>query len=241
MQEKDTIYTGSLAKVSDFVFDESVAKVFQDMIQRSVPGYEMILSSISLITARYAQENTHLYDLGCSLGAATLAMRKGLQKKNCHIFGVDNSPAMLERCQSYINQNECPVPVTLTRDDICNVPINNASMVVLNFTLQFIEPGKRLALLNKICKGTNKGGVLILSEKLLLNDEQQQVLEPLQLDYKRANGYSELEISQKRQSIANVLIPETLKEHEMRLKKSGYTKVVRWLQHFNFISLLAIK
>lgn len=237
----DTIYSNSLGKVSDFVFDEKIARVFPDMIRRSVPGYNMIIPSISLISARYAQTGSHLYDLGCSLGAATLAMRQGIQKEDCQIIGIDNSEAMLDRCQNYINLDNSPTPVTLKLGDICQESITNASMVTLNFTLQFITPEKRQSLLNNICQGMNKGGVLVLSEKLVFNQEEQHVLEPLQLDFKRANGYSELEISQKRNAIANVMIPETLQVHQQRLKEAGFSQSMLWLQHFNFASIIAIK
>ena len=87
----------------------------------------------------------------------------------------------------------------------------------------------------------NKGGVLVLSEKLVFDQKEQQILEPLQLDFKRANGYSELEISQKRDAIANVMIPETLQIHQQRLKNAGFSQSVLWIQHFNFASILAIK
>ena len=237
----DNIYSTSLEKVSNFEFDESVARVFPDMIRRSVPGYDMIIPSISLISARYVQTGSQLYDLGCSLGAATLAMRKGIQKEDCQIIGIDTSKAMLDRCQNYINLDDSPTPVTLKLGDICEEPINNASMVTLNFTLQFIAPEKRQSLLTKVCNGMNKGGVLVLSEKLVFDQKEQQILEPLQLDFKRANGYSELEISQKRDAIANVMIPETLQIHQQRLKNAGFSQSVLWIQHFNFASILAIK
>jgi len=237
----DIIYSNSMVKVSDFVFDEKVAMVFSDMIRRSVPGYDMIIPSISLISARYAQSGTYLYDLGCSLGAATLAMRKGIQKEGCQIIGIDNSEAMLNRCQNYINLDNNATPVMLKLGDICEEPITNASMVILNFTLQFIAPEKRQALLNKICRGMNKEGVLVLSEKLIFDEQEQNVLEPLQLDFKRANGYSELEISQKRNAIANVMIPETLQTHQQRLEKAGFNQSILWFKHFNFASILAIK
>ncbi len=75
---KDQLFAAPIARLGDFSFDEQVADVFPDMIQRSVPGYSNILSAIGMMTERFAQPGSNLYDLGCSLGAATLMMRRHL-------------------------------------------------------------------------------------------------------------------------------------------------------------------
>ncbi|MCY4328534.1 MAG: carboxy-S-adenosyl-L-methionine synthase CmoA, partial [Endozoicomonadaceae bacterium] len=227
--------------VADFTFDENVARVFSDMIKRSVPGYTEIISSLPLITARYAQEDSNLYDLGCSLGASTLAMRQGVEGKHCKIIAVDNSSAMLNRLRQRVHQDTHKTPVIIREDDICETPVENGSVVVMNFTLQFIPVAKRLPLLTKINAGMRSGGALILSEKLIFTDEKQRILEALQLDFKKANGYSQLEISKKRDAIANVLLPESLDTHKQRLKIAGFNQIIIWFQHFNFVSILAIK
>ena len=237
----DTIYSDPSETVPKFVFDRAVANVFADMIQRSVPGYDSIISSISLITSRYAQAGTNLYDLGCSLGAATFAMQRGLGVPDCHITGIDSSGAMLEQCREMAEVKKNKKEITFKLGDICEEPLRNASVVTLNFTLQFIAIEKRLPLLEKIASGLNAGGVLILSEKLIFDDVTQNVLEPLQLDFKYANGYSELEVCRKREAIAGVLIPETLETHLQRLKAAGFSRASLWFQHFNFCSLIAIK
>ncbi|MBN2647497.1 MAG: carboxy-S-adenosyl-L-methionine synthase CmoA [Thiotrichales bacterium] len=240
---KDTIFSQPHEAVGAFQFDASVAAVFPDMIQRSVPGYQTILTGIGELTKRHAQPHTRLYDLGCSLGAASLTMRRVVdQTYGCSIVAVDNSPAMLQRAQEYIQAFHSEVPLSLHCADICDFPIDNASVVVINFTLQFIAPDARLALLKRIYNGLLPGGILLLSEKIHFNDAALQAsIEHLHLQFKRANGYSELEISQKRSSLENVLISDSEAQHLQRLKAAGFTEAGIWFQAYNFAAFLAIK
>jgi tRNA (cmo5U34)-methyltransferase len=238
----DTIYANPLAEVSRFAFDQRVVDVFPDMIKRSVPGYATIINMIGNLAERYVQADSRCYDLGCSLGAATLAMRHRIQAANCTIVGVDNSAAMIARCAQVIDADSGEVPVELIEAQIQNVDIHNASITVLNFTLQFIAVEERLDMLRKIYAGLNPGGVLILSEKVAFDDEPHQILmTELHHNFKRANGYSDLEIAQKRASIENYLVPETLNAHRQRLRTAGFNSVDVWFQCFNFASLIAIK
>lgn len=238
----DNLYANPLAQVATFAFDESVVNVFPDMIKRSVPGYATIINMIGNLAERYAQPDSRCYDLGCSLGAATLAMRHRIQASNCSILGVDNSAAMLTRCQQVIDADSTEIEVSLHCADLCDFAIENASVVVLNFTLQFIPIEQRAAILRRIFNGLKPNGVLILSEKLAFEDAQHQALMiELHHNFKRANGYSDLEIAQKRSAIENVLIPETLNTHRQRLKDAGFTSVDVWFQCFNFASMIAIK
>jgi len=239
---KDSIYADKQGQVQGFCFDDKVTRVFADMIQRSVPGYGLTLQMIAVIAAQYAQKNTRLYDLGCSLGAATLAMRHGIQQVGCEIVAVDNSEAMLEQCAAYIASDTADVPVVLTHADIQDVVIENASVVVLNFTLQFIPVNERETFLKHVFKGLRAGGVLILSEKIAFDDAQKSEHQrQLHEGFKRSQGYSELEVSQKRQALENILIPESLQAHHQRLNNAGFTHSETWFQCFNFASMLAFK
>lgn len=238
---KDNIYANQQA-VKDFTFDERVVEVFPDMIQRSVPGYATIVSTMGKLAGQYAQNNSNLYDLGSSLGAVTLSMRRNIDKQNCQIIAVDNSAAMVERCKLHLEGFRSDVPVTVELADINDIEINNASVVALNFTLQFIPQPQRFALLEKIYQGLNPGGVLLLSEKIKgENTLVDDLLIDLHHDFKRANGYSELEISQKRSAIENVMRPETLTAHFERLSNIGFQHTQVWYQCFNFCSMIAIK
>lgn len=243
MRKQDQIYASPLDELIDFRFDERVVDVFPDMIQRSVPGYGTLISLTGILASRYAQANSHCYDLGCSLGAVTLSMRQRMADKNCDIIAIDNSEAMIEKARKIIDADTNDhVAVQLICADIADVVIENASVVVMNFTLQFIPVAEREALMQRIYQGLRPGGVLILSEKLAFEDKtRQQFHIEAHHDFKRANGYSDLEISQKRTALENVLIPETLTDHQQRLENAGFGFVEKWFQCFNFASLIAIK
>ncbi|OXY81958.1 carboxy-S-adenosyl-L-methionine synthase CmoA [Oceanimonas doudoroffii] len=242
MQEKDHIFAAPIDRLGDFCFDHKVADVFPDMIKRSVPGYSNIISAIGMMTARFAQPHTQLYDLGCSLGAATQEMRRNLNQPGCRIVAVDNSAAMVERARNHLAAFRSDVEVELLEADICDLTIENASVVVLNFTLQFIDPALREVLLGNIYAGLKPGGVLILSEKFVSADDTvNELLIDLHHDFKRANGYSELEISQKRTALENVLRPDSPEQHKARLKRLGFAHVDMWFQCFNFGSMVAVK
>lgn len=245
-QQPDTIFNTPQQKVASFTFDSAVARVFPDMIKRSVPGYAETVAMSGIIAGRYAQPGSNLYDLGCSLGAVTLAMRHGIQAAGeraagCRIIGLDNSASMIERAEHYIALDEGNVVVEMVCADILQYPLDNASVTALNFVLQFIAPDQRLTLLSRIADATLPGGALILSEKICFSAEEQLLQDELHLDFKRANGYSDLEIAQKRSAIENVLIPETEQAHIERLKAAGFSQVIRWYQCFNFVSFLAVK
>ncbi len=239
---KDTIFSAPLDKIGDFTFDAKVAEVFPDMIQRSVPGYSNIISAIGMLAERFVTDNSNVYDLGCSLGAATLSMRRHINSQGNKIIAVDNSPAMVERCKLHIDAYRAQTPVEVIEADIRDIEINNASMVVLNFTLQFLTPEDRRALLEKIYAGLNPGGILILSEKYVFEDSKtHELLIDLHHDFKRANGYSELEISQKRNAIENVMRPDSIELHKQRFAEIGFSSFEVWFQCFNFGSMFAIK
>lgn len=238
--KRDTYYADKHERLDRFAFNEQVVDVFPDMIQRSVPGYATIIAMTGVIAGRYAQAGSQCYDLGCSLGASSLAMDRELASKAFRIIGVDNSPAMIERCRSHIGQAHCDIE--LRCEGIEDTDIRNASVVVLNFTLQFVPAPARDALIGKIADALLPGGVLILSEKIQFEDPHLQELNTdLHHAFKRANGYSEMEVAQKRSALENVLVPETLARHKQRLQDAGFSSTDVWFQCFNFASMVAIK
>ncbi|OQX08575.1 MAG: carboxy-S-adenosyl-L-methionine synthase CmoA [Thiothrix lacustris] len=240
--QRDSIYALPQGQVVDFAFNEAVADVFPDMIRRSVPGYETIIALLGVIARRYAQPHSRIYDLGCSLGAATLSMAAQVRVDELRFVCVDNSAAMTRRCEQILQRHLPSGQFQVECADIQAIDLRNASVVVLNFTLQFLKPDERLAMLRRIYEGLLPGGVLILSEKLQFADAvEQALLTDIHVEFKRANGYSELEISQKRSALDHVLIPDTFTQHVERLEAAGFTQVVNWFQGFNFASLLAVK
>lgn len=237
---KDQLYVKPLDTIEDFVFDEQVADVFPDMLLRSIPGYRHIIHNIGILGAEYAQANTTLYDLGCSLGAATLSMAHRIDFAN-PVIAVDNAEAMVRQCRQRIKQGKAK-NVEVLCADIRAVDISNASVVVMNFTLQFIPPEEHLKLLQKIFRGLVPGGCLILSEKIVFDDpEEAQFNEAMHHAFKRANGYSDLEISQKRTALEKVLVCDSLPGHQQRLRQAGFAKHHVWFRCFNFASMIAIK
>ena len=244
-KEPDRIFAQPLVQVPDFAFNEDVVRVFPDMIKRSVPGYPTIVENLGVLAAQFAQPDTVLYDLGSSLGAVTQALRRHVRNEGCSVIAVDNSSAMVERCREYLNAQNSMfqelLPVDVIEGDILGLEFKPASVVALNFTLQFIAPELRLGLLTRIHGALVPGGALILSEKLRFNDDQEHaLLTDLHIAFKRANGYSDLEIAQKRSAIENVMKPDSLEEHRQRLLAAGFSRVVPWFQCLNFASLIAL-
>lgn len=235
---KDTLYKSTTERVKPFEFNKRVVEVFPDMIERSVPGYPLTVSMISVMADDYVQEGTNVYDLGCSLGAVSLAIQQGVKNKSCSIIAVDNSQAMIDACLEKIPDEN----IEFVLDDVLNTEINNASLTVMNFTLQFIPLEQRGALIKKIYQGLLPGGVLILSEKIIFDDEKEnEAMNHLHHHMKGLNGYDQMEIASKRNALENVLIPESIEAHKKRLNNSGFKNVFMWLKCFNFVSFVAIK
>jgi tRNA (cmo5U34)-methyltransferase len=181
-----------------------------------------------------------LFDLGCSLGASTVALAEGAGDRGCRIVGVDNAPPMLARAAELTAGRHPEIEWRCA--DVRNVAIRDASVVVLNFTLQFIPTDDRLALLSGIRRGLRPGGMLVLSEKIAGDDASANtLLTEMHHAFKRANGYSDLEISRKRNALENVLLPETLATHYERLRMAGFARCDLWFQCFNFVSLVACR
>lgn len=239
---RDAIFSTPLDKVARFSFDERVVACFPDMIRRSVPGYGQILGMLGVIAERHLRHGAHVYDLGCSLGAVGLALAGQLPKDAFSLTGVDLSPAMVERARQTL-ENECPDhAIEVIEGDIRHLDYRPSGMIVLNFTLQFLAPEDRNGVLEKLYQALEPGGVLILSEKIKAGDEQDNAwLVERYHDFKRANGYSDLEISQKRNALENVLVPDTLEQHHQRLARVGFERSLTWFQYLNFAAMVAFK
>ena len=230
----------SNSDISDFRFDESVVAVFDNMVKRSVPGYEAMIQMVGLVARTYGKDYTNYYDLGSSTGAITLALALNNKHNNNKLIAVDNSPQMVKQCQNNLSEKIDSFEIVCA--DIKDISIENASIVVLNLTLQFVDVEKRSKLVKKIYDGLIPGGALIISEKIHFdNKENQEQLTNLHLDFKRANGYSELEIANKRQSLENILVTESKQAHLERLKFCGFRESSCYFQCLNFASFLSVK
>ena len=232
---RDTLFAELVTDPSTFSFNDAVVDVFPDMIQRSVPGYGTVVRMSGILSEQYAQDGTHIYDLGCSLGESIRSVERALDSRKCHLIGVDNSPAMISKAKDIHSNIEWHLA------DVTTLPLEPSSVVIMNFTLQFIPIEHRLPLLTKIRQALVPGGLLILSEKLTLPDpDMNSLMIDLHHDFKRSQGYTDLEIAQKRDAIENVLIPETAETHTQRLQEAGFARSSIWFQCLNFASFIAI-
>ena len=239
---KDEVFRDEIEKVSDFKFGANVAKVFDDMVNRSVPFYGEIQRMMAELAADHAREETFVYDLGCSTGTTMIGMDT-LVEKDIKFIGVDDSQEMLDKCKSKLMELGFSRPYELRCADLGQgVKIENASVVVLCLTLQFVRPIYRERLLSDIYNGLNPGGVLILVEKILAEENNfNRDFIKYYYNYKRRNHYSELEISQKREALENVLVPYKLSENITLLRDQGFAHCEVFFKWYNFAGLVAVK
>jgi tRNA (cmo5U34)-methyltransferase len=240
--DRDTIYRSPQTPVPPFEFNREVADVFDDMIHRSVPMYAEIIRRQAQLIEGSCRPGSRLYDLGCSTGNLALALCERMPPGSFQMTAVDSSVPMLDIFQKRLEAAGRSDDVTPVCRDVRRVDMLPASAVVVNFTLQFIPPPDRDALLQGIYNALEPGGRLLFSEKII---HPNPGLSELQVGYyyrfKRENGYSEMEISQKREALENVLVPETLDAHHDRLHRCGFSGIDVWLKWFNFCSWICIK
>jgi len=239
--ERDRLFSGD-GPDACFRFDEQVVRVFPDMISRSVPGYGLIVPMTGLLARRYAQDDTVVFDLGCSLGATSLAISQAVDRTGVKIVAVDNSAAMVEAFTRKLAATPPRLPIEVRNEDMTGTRIRNASVVVLNFTLQFLDRAERQGLIDRVAAGLRDGGALILSEKIHFPDaEEWRDQDGWHHAFKRSQGYSELEIARKRSALENVLQPDDEATHFERFRRAGLSRPRRWFQCFTFASYIAFK
>lgn len=237
---KDELFRKPLVRATDFEFDEQVADVFDDMLQRSIPFYEEIQHMICDWVGRFYQEGTAVSDLGCSTGSM-LAMVAATNPGVHELYGVDTSKAMIEKAQARLDSVNHPKK-TLVEGDIRQVELPKSSVIIMNYTLQFIRPLYRHQVVQRIYDALTPGGALILSEKVLEDDTHlSRLFIEAYYRFKRRQGYSELEISQKREMLENVLVPYKIGEHKTLLSECGFGHTEIFFKWHNFTSFIALK
>lgn len=239
---RDEVFKETTLKQSDFKFGKKVADVFDDMVNRSVPFYAEIQRMIAELAATHAQDKTNIYDLGCSTGTSFLLMETTVHQ-DVRFVGIDDSPDMLMKCRSKLENEEFSRPLDLQVGDLNNgIEISDASVVILCLTLQFVRPLFREKLIRKIYDGLVRGGALILVDKILTEESRfNRDFIDYYYNYKRRQHYSELEISQKREALENVLIPYKLSENNLMLREAGFSQIETFFKWYNFSGLIAIK
>jgi tRNA (cmo5U34)-methyltransferase len=240
MSRDDIFKDGTMNR--EFQFDGKVADVFDDMLNRSVPCYRMVIEMISSLLGQALGPGDQVYDLGCSTGQTLVELARELSRLDLKFTGIDNSPAMISKALHKAGVFSLADRLDFREDDITTVDISGAGAVIMNYTLQFIRPVQRQDFLARIHQALRPGGMLIISEKILCQDpELNRAYIDFYLDFKRQNGYSETEISRKREALENVLIPFSIKENLELLKAAGFTSSETFFQWFNFASIVAIK
>lgn len=234
---KDRLYCIQKKPVPPFEFNAAVADVFDDMIRRSIPMYAEIIRHQARMIAQSCPSGARIYDLGCSTGNLTQALCRLMPAGSFKMIAVDSSQPMLDISAKRLKSVGRYDDVAHVKNDIRRVVMDRADIVVLNFTLQFVPLEDRDILLTRIAEALPTGGLLLFSEKTVHPDRK---LSDVQVDFyhrfKRENGYTGLEISQKREALENVLIPETVEAHHRRLERCGFSASDLWLKWFNFCS-----
>jgi len=240
VSEKDRLFEDPPQK--KFEFDETVAAVFDDMLDRSVPWYAEVLDLIvRLILSRKGEGELRVLDLGSSTARLLLALHSAAGARTLRLRGVDNSPAMIERARK-----KCAAfgaeEIELIEGDILEYPIEGEDVVVANYTLQFIRPLERPALVRRIFDGLKEEGEFYFSEKVVFDDPLlDRTMIEVYYDYKRRQGYSDYEIAAKREALENVLIPFTVEENIRLCEEAGFSRVDTIFQWANFVTFRAKK
>lgn len=226
----------------DFVFNERVVEVFDDMLDRSIPFYKEVIGSAARLLDIYLNTDDTVYDLGCSTGTTLLEFSRLLQDKGLRFVGIDSSNAMLEKARLKAELYKKQDSLRFLEEDITSMQHTEAGAFILNYTLQFIRPLKREAFLKSLYNSLRPGGILLLSEKIISHDQRlNREYIDIYHQFKKSKGYSELEISRKREALENVLIPFSIEENRSMLKQVGFTTVETYFQWFNFASFVAVK
>jgi tRNA (cmo5U34)-methyltransferase len=239
--KKDNLFAGTEAPVK-FEFDESVATVFDDMLARSVPMYAECQNLVVEMANRFIRNGSKVYDLGCSTGTLINLLATSLSDKSNVIYaGVDNSAPMLARAKEKLaNINSS---CELIESDIeGDFEMSNASLIIMNYTLQFLSPLHRETMVEKIYQAMNPDGAFILIEKVVAeSNEMDDIFIQSHHDFKSDKGYSKLEIAKKKEALDNVLIPLKLSENIKLLKDAGFDKTEVFFKWLNFAGMIAVK
>lgn len=237
---KDDIFQRGKIK-EDFTFNDQVAEVFDDMVHRSVPLYGTVIDAIALILNQKKRARLTVYDLGCSTGTTLLELSRRLHHGQLQLIGIDNAPSMLARAKrktAMFSKTDC---LTFREGDLTNCKLPDADVILCNYTLQFIRPVVRRAVIKRFYQALPKGGMLIVCEKILALGSFHRSFVDIYHDFKRSQGYSELEIAAKREALENVLVPFTVEENMQLLTEAGFSEVEIFCKWFNFASFVARK
>lgn len=238
---KDTIFREE-SRPDEFEFNDRVVEVFDDMLERSIPFYREVIVSTARLLRSFLEDGDTVVDLGCATGSTLLEMARLIPDMGLRFIGVDNSAPMLEKARLKAEIYSKQDSLSFELADITAMPYSGAGAFICNYTLQFIRPIVREQFLGSLFTGLRPGGILILSEKVILHDRRlNREFIDIYHQFKKSRGYSELEIAKKREALENVLIPFSIEENTALLQKAGFSAITPFFQWFNFVSLVAVK
>ncbi|VAW32720.1 tRNA (cmo5U34)-methyltransferase [hydrothermal vent metagenome] len=238
----DTLFNDGAAPVDDFKFNARVAEVFDDMLGRSIPFYNEIIGMTAQLLARFLTPGGRVYDLGCSTGSSLMELARQLAHLDLQFIGIDNSAAMIKKARLKAEMYGKGDTLRFECADIMNLNLHSPAAVIMNYTLQFIRPMMRLDFIRALYAIMPPGAVLIVSEKSINHDPLfNRAFLQFYLDFKRRQGYSEIEIAKKREALENILIPFSNQENVELLRRAGFRHIETFFQWFNFSSFIALK
>jgi len=239
MVQIDRLFNEINPKLGEFAFDENVAHVFDDMISRSVPLYDDVQRVLPVLANLLDHPVIKVIDLGCSTGTSLIQLAQTLPHRQFELVGVDNSQAMLDKCAEKLAGLGMQAKVQLVRADIRDIDLREASIALMNYTLQFVDLPSRPKLLSRIHQSLRPGGFMLVSEKVSHHQIAiDDALVELYFEFKRRNGYSELEIARKREALENVLVPVSVDENQQMFREAGFGEVELLLKWFNFATFV---
>ncbi len=227
-------------------FDEEVTRAFDDMLERSIPQYEVMRAAVRDVAVAFLQLEENgaeafplVLDLGCSRGEMIALLRK--QGPPARFVGVDVSDPMLRAARErFAGDSNVEITQLDLRRGYPSVPLARVTLSVL--TLQFIPIEYRRRVMTEIYEHTAPGGCFILVEKLLGQTSQlNEMMVARYLDMKRANGYSEEQIIRKRLALEGVLVPITARWNEELLSRAGFEAIDCFWRWMNFAAWVAVR
>jgi tRNA (cmo5U34)-methyltransferase len=211
----------------------NIEEGFDNHIHNSIRGYSDLWNDVLALSEYFVEDNTNVVDIGCSTGKLIKQMYKQNNFSNCHYHGIEVESSFYKQL---IDEDR----ITYFKDTVKNFNFNNCSLVTSIFTLQFIPPKDREAILLNIYNGLNKGGAFIFSEKVFSdNPRVQEMMTFLYYDYKR-NHYSSDQILNKEAELRHLAKPSTEFEIITSCQNVGFTPHIFW-RNYNFVGFICIK
>jgi len=230
------------ANRANWKFNGEVVELFDKHISRSVPLYKEGHDLICDMSDFFIKPDSLCYEIGCSTGTLILKLAAHNQTKpEARFVGIDIEKDMIEKAQDKASKTK-GLNVSFIADDVTQLELDSADLIVCYYTVQFIKPSVRQKLIDRLYEKLNWGGALLLFEKVRGADARfQDILCALYNDYKIREGYSADEIIAKSRSLKGVLEPFSTQGNLDMLKRAGFVDINTVQKYLCFEGFLAIK